>query len=83
MKLILFTDDTYLFHSSKNISILPNDLNDSLNNIVNWLKANKLTLSIDKSSLIKFGRDRDCNNENKLTIQIENEKLQKKTLQNI
>ena len=76
MKLILFADDTCLFHSSKYINILQNDLNDSFNSIANWLKASKLTLNIDKSSLIKFGRHRDCNNENTLTIQIEDEKPQ-------
>ena len=81
--LLLFADDFCLFHSSKNINILPNDLNDSLNNIANWLKANKLTLNMDKSSLIKFGQHRDCNNENKLTIRIGDEKLQEKILQNI
>ena len=47
VKLLLFADDTCLFHSSKNINILQNDLND----LANWLKANKLTLNIDKSSL--------------------------------
>ena len=49
-----------------------------MNNIANWLRTNKLTLNIDKSSLIKFGRHRDCNNEKKLTIQIGDEKLQQK-----
>ena len=78
MKLLLFANDTCLFHSCKDINILQNDLNVSLNNIANWLKANKLTLSIDKCSLIKFVRHRDCNNENKLTIQIRDEKLQQK-----
>ena len=78
MKLLLFADDTCLFHSSKDINILQNDLNDSFNNIANWLKAKRLTLNIGKSSLIKFGWHRDYNNENILTIQIGDEKLQQK-----
>ena len=77
VKLLLLAYDLCLFHSSKDI-ILPNDLNDSLNNVANWLKINKLTLNIDKSSLIKFGRHRDCKNENKLTIRIGDEKIQQK-----
>ena len=36
VKLLLFADDTCLFHSSTDINILQNDLNDSLNNTANW-----------------------------------------------
>ena len=35
----LFTDDTALFFANKNISQLKNNINISLDNIVNWLKA--------------------------------------------
>ena len=45
VKILLFADDTCLFHSSKDISILQNDLNDSLNNTANCLKANILILN--------------------------------------
>ena len=40
VKLLLFADDKCLFLSSKDINILKNDLNDSLKNMANWLKAN-------------------------------------------
>ena len=50
----LFADDTALFHAKKNINRLKNNINTSLDNIVKWLKANKLTLNVDKSKLSYF-----------------------------
>lgn len=83
VKLVLFADDKCLFLSSKDINILKNDLNDSLKNMDNWLKADKLTLNIDKSSLIKFGRHRSCKNENKLTMKLRMGNISKKILKGI
>ena len=40
----LFADDTALFCANKNINQLKNNIKTSLDNIANWLKANKLTL---------------------------------------
>ena len=50
----LFADDTCLFYTNKSYSKLENILNCSVGNIVNWLKANKLTLNINQSNLIAF-----------------------------
>ena len=66
---------THVYFTHIRISIFYRFVKQQLNHL---LKANKLTLNIDKSSFIKFGRYRDCNNENKLAIQIEDEKLQQK-----
>ena len=35
--------------ANKNINQLKNNINTSLDNMANWLKANKLTLNVDKS----------------------------------
>ena len=48
----LFIGDTALFCANKNISQLKNNVNTSLDNIANWLKANKLTLNMGKSRLL-------------------------------
>ena len=66
---------THVYFTHIRISIFYRFVKQQLNHL---LKANKLTLNIDKSSFIKFGWYRDCNNENKLAIQIEDEKLQQK-----
>ena len=48
----LFVDDTCMFHSNKNCKKLEDKINTSLDNITNWLKANKLMINVRKSNLI-------------------------------
>ena len=48
----LFAGDTYIFHSNKNYRKLEDKINTSLDNITNWLKANKLMINVRKSNLI-------------------------------
>ena len=54
VKFHLFADDTCIFHSSKNNSKLEQELNSTLTNVATWLKANKLSLNVDKSNLLLF-----------------------------
>lgn len=56
--------------------MLQNELNTSLNNSANWLKANKLTLNVSKSNIILFGRN--GTQINILDIQAEGQKIQHK-----
>ena len=57
----LFADDTALFCANKNTNQLKNNINTtSLDNIANWLKANKLTLNVDKSKLLYFDLSPAC-----------------------
>ena len=58
----LFADDTALFCANKNINQLKNNIKTSLDNIANWLKANKLTLNVDKSKLLCFDLSPACKN---------------------
>ena len=51
---IMFSDDTNLFYSHKDIKTLFNIVNNELIKINNWLKANKLSLSVDKTKYTFF-----------------------------
>ena len=54
----LFADDTCTFHSSKNYLKLEQELNSVPKNVATWLKANKLTLNVDTSTLLLFNLKR-------------------------
>ena len=71
----LFADDTALFCANKNINQLKNNIKTSLDNIANWLKANKLTLNVDKSKLLCFDLSPACKN-NVFDVYINGEPLE-------
>ena len=50
----LFADDTNLFITGNDIQEMVRVINRELANIVDWLKANKLSLNIDKTNFILF-----------------------------
>ena len=50
----LFADDTNLFFNNPNILNLETILNVELKKVSQWLYANKLSLNIDKISLVVF-----------------------------
>ena len=51
---VLFADDTNLFISGKNINHLEQTINTELDNIILWLKANKLSLNNKKTLFMLF-----------------------------
>ena len=53
---ILFADDTSVYIEAENESMVISILNEELNKINIWLKANKLTLNLDKSHYMVFYR---------------------------
>ena len=53
--IILFADDTSVFCKGSDPKILFDYVNVQLNNISNWMKANKLILNIEKTNYILFG----------------------------
>ena len=55
----MFADDTNLFYSNKNIKILFKEMNIKLKDISEWLRANKLSINIDKTNFILFHNNRD------------------------
>ena len=53
-KSIVFADDTTIFTSCNNMNTLYNNMNGDLANLINWFKANKLSLNIAKTNYIPF-----------------------------
>ena len=54
MNTIMFADDTNLFFSNKDLSILFKTVNNELEKIAKWFKCNRLSLNLDKTSYIIF-----------------------------
>ena len=50
----LFADDSSLFYKHKNLSTLESDINGELDNINEWLCANRLSLNMKKSNFVIF-----------------------------
>ena len=50
----MFADDTNLFLSDENISELFQQMNKELKSVSTWLKANKLSINIDKTKWTIF-----------------------------
>ena len=73
----LFADDTCLFYSNKSYKKMKIEFNISLDNIANWLKANKLTLNVKKSNLLVFD-SRENGKEKPVKLFINDEELEQK-----
>lgn len=54
LNFILFADDTQAFYTHSNINTIFNTVNQELEELSDWFKANKLSVNIDKSSYILF-----------------------------
>ena len=74
----LLADDTCIFHSNKNYRKLEDEINTSLDNITNWLKANKLMINVKKSNLIVFKVGNSQSARETINIYIENQILEPK-----
>ena len=73
----LFADDTCIFYSHRDKTILENTLNNELNHVSNWLIANKLSLNVDKSNVLTF-RNKNSNDDQILNLSINGEQLKEK-----
>ena len=49
-----FADDTCLAYSNKNPKTIESNLNYDLKNLTQWLRANRLSLNVDKTKLLIF-----------------------------
>ncbi len=54
LKFYLFADDTSVFYSDKSIDKIQQIVNSELQNIYNWLLANKLSLNVKKTKVLLF-----------------------------
>ena len=50
----LSADDTNILYVDKNLKVLETKVNNELQNLYNWLTANKLTLIFNKSNFVIF-----------------------------
>ena len=74
LKFLLFADDTSLFFSSSSQIAMETTLNEELSNVSNWLKANKLSLNVDKSKVVNFSKHQDP--EVPIRLRINNEPIE-------
>ena len=51
---ILFADDTNLFCTGDNLDLLVDRINVEMTNVYAWVKANKLSLNVDKTNFMLF-----------------------------
>ena len=51
---ILFTYDTNLFCTGKNLGEIVNEINVEIDKIYSWVKANKLSLNVEKTNFMLF-----------------------------
>ena len=59
LKNIMFADDTNLFITGQNMTRLENTLNEELDKVNEWFRANLLSLNISKTSYIIFGNKKN------------------------
>ena len=77
LKPILFADDTNLFHRSTSYMTLFSQANADLQCLNEWFKSNKLSLNINKTVYVLFGKNRALKPSH-LEIRIGNSIIQQK-----
>jgi hypothetical protein len=62
--MILFADDTNVFHSNQNLPDLINQVNSELNKLFDWFSANKLSINFKKTKYMIFKqKQKRCNTD--------------------
>lgn len=74
-KSINFADDTNIFASNKSIRVLFDNMNSDLTILVDWFRANKLSLNISKTNFIVFKPQHKTVDLDGLILKIGNEKI--------
>ena len=70
---IFYADDSNLFLNGKNFERIESILNSELQEIVKWLKINKLSLNVNKTQCMVFTRKRE---KRKVNIKIEDQNIE-------
>ena len=76
LEYLLFADDTSLLISGKTFKEIEKTLNSELENISNWLKANKLSLNVSKSNILRFSSG--SNTQEPFNVSIDGKKIEEK-----
>jgi hypothetical protein len=71
---IMFADDSNVFSSGSDLKNIESLLNSELPLLIDWLRANRLSLNIDKTHVMVFGPPRKLN-QTHVDIQIEGRPL--------
>ena len=58
LKFVLFADDTNTFYSADSLELLSIIISQQLNKLHNWFAVNKLSLNINKTNYMVFGKGR-------------------------
>ena len=77
-KVILFADDTTLYASSDNIVNLYDLINRDLDNLIDWFRANKLSLNTSKTHFMLISPNREINALNQNSINIASDEIERK-----
>lgn len=59
MELVIFADDTNLFFSDKDKSLLMKKIKHDLSTLVDWFRSNQLSLNVKKTNYILFSRHKE------------------------
>ena len=70
----LFADDTSIFYADKDVNKLETTVNNELQNVSDWLIANKVTLNLTKSTFLFIPPSQKKLNRN-VELKLNNEKL--------
>ena len=54
LSMILFADDTNIFATGKDLDLLTSTLNEEMEKLFTWLKANRLSLNVKKTHYMVF-----------------------------
>ena len=65
---LMYADDTTFFISDKSLSDIETTVNNETAKITKWMKLNKLSLNVNKTHAMLFGKKADCNSSLHLEI---------------
>ena len=77
LEFLLFADDTSIFLAKKDLKTLEKTLNDELEHVSGWLKANRLSLNIKKSNILVF-RHKNIKKTDKIDVRIDGNSIDEK-----
>ena len=75
--IILFADDTTILHSHRNLRFLKWCIEEDLKNLMDWFKANQLTMNLDKTEFVLFSKNKS--QLEKIELDLDGIKLQNST----
>ena len=70
-----FADDTCISYANKNLKTLESNINYDLKSVTEWLRANRLSLNVDKTKLLLFCSTNNKQVEDNISIKLQGIKL--------